>query len=88
MATAADVNTYVDAAIIAIGQADWATAATKLRQAWAALVGIPDSELKDDTSLRYDRSAIKDLIRDVGRQQGTTLGLQHTEITYARAEES
>ena len=88
MATAADVNTYVDAAIVAIGQADWATAATKLRQAWAALVGIPDSTLKDDTEMRYDRSAIRELILDVGRQQGTSLGMQQTKITYARPTDS
>lgn len=90
MATAVDVNTYVDAAITAIDGGDWSTAHTKLLAAKAALVGLPDAS-EESASLRWDRNAIDELIEQVKRQiepQTTTTGfggrMQMTKLKYTR----
>jgi hypothetical protein len=90
MATAATVNTYVDAANTAMDTEDWNTALRKLLQAKAALSGLPDSK-QGNEELRWDRSAIDGLINQVKDQQGATAaagitgGVQRARVRYARA---
>lgn len=85
---ASSVNSYVEAAITAIEASDWTTARTKLLQAKAALVALPDSAKSGET-LEWDRGSIDELIRDVNVDERrhslsrNTLGI--TKIQHKKA---
>lgn len=84
MATVAQLNGYVDAAIAAMDSGDWVTAESKLLLAKAVLVGLPDTVGKS-TELSWDRSAIDGLLVDVKQKRGAALGrggIQRKGIKY------
>lgn len=88
MASAASVNTLMDAAVAALEAGDYATALTKLMAAKASLAAIPDSS-KAGESLNYDRGSIDELIRQVRQQQTAASvsanGISTARVTYTRA---
>ena len=83
----AAINTLADEAVTAIGNADWATALTKLRQASARLATIGDSKFEDLSELEFDREAIARLIADIevkhANAEAATNGLRISRVTYA-----
>ena len=62
--TATTVNDYMESAIDAIGDADWPSALTYLRKAWAGLIALPDSGNPNSYSMTWNRESIKDLIAE------------------------
>jgi len=60
------INTKVDLAVAAQETGDYATALTYLRSAAMLLAGISDSQ-KGDKSLRWDRSAVQNMIAELTR---------------------
>lgn len=84
MATVATINEKVTAAVTAIESADWDTALTKLYAAKALLATLPSRTAKEGVELEYDAAAIDSLIDSINRQRVASVGLQSTEIVYAR----
>jgi muramidase (phage lysozyme) len=69
--TASELNTLVDAASELIGEGNWSSALTKLTQAWAGLVGMPDTK-HGEAELRWDRAGIKALMEECRRNLGAS----------------
>lgn len=87
MADAASLNQLVDEAVTAIGNADWSGARSKLLQAKATLVAIPDGQQGPD-SLSWDRDAIDELLDDVNRQEASGRGVHRSPVKYVRDQQS
>jgi hypothetical protein len=87
----ADINTKVAEAIAANEAGDTSTALLKLRSARMLLAGLPDSTA-GDTSLRWDRSSIDAMIKDLQQQQTSASvsanGIRTTRIRYKRTRSS
>ena len=81
MGLADDIKTDVAAARTAIGNGEYGKALTHLRQARAAMAGIPKSGLAD-ASVEYTPEAIEAMIRDLEREQ--TRPAKKGQITQTR----
>lgn len=87
---AAEVNTTIDAAVVAIEAENYDTALTKLLAAKALLIAIPDSG-RQGMDLKYDREAVDSLIATVkelkaqaSRASDIPDGIQRTKVEYVR----
>lgn len=85
MATVAQLNTYMDAAIAAIDAEDWATAERKLMSAKAIVSTIPNASAVG-YGQTWNASAIDSLISDVRAKQSATSGSTGTRGGYRRSD--
>ena len=85
----ADINAKVAAAVAANDAGDIATALQHLRSARMLLVATPDSQGKDGLALRWDRSAIDSMIKDLESTRAAAAasragGIRRTKVKYVR----
>jgi hypothetical protein len=66
MASASEFNDYIDAGVAALDAGDKRTALAKFTAARVLLASRPDAG-KADASLRWDRGALDETIRDLRR---------------------
>lgn len=69
MAAYDDFQTYIAAAYAAIGSEDWATARTKILQAKAAAIAVPNSG-SDGTTMQLRSNELDQLWKMVNEAQG------------------
>jgi hypothetical protein len=81
MATIAQINAKVDAAVAAQEEGDYATALAYLRSARMMLAAKPDSGSAGE-SLRWDRPAIEAMIRDLAKARNASAGIQRGKVEY------
>lgn len=60
--TAATVQAHMETASTAVGNRDYAAALDAAGQAWADLLGLPDTNIRSD-ELTWDRTSIQEFIK-------------------------
>jgi hypothetical protein len=89
MVTVAQFHTHLEAARVALGTADYATAEREAVQAQVCLIGLPDGAHGADTEVKW-RDGVDKLLMEIRRLRRETDslvagGIQRTKVRYVRA---
>lgn len=87
MATVAELQTTMDAAVAAINAGDLDTAFTKALAGQAILAALPSGQI-GGAETRWTPQTINEFIQNLRRARGRSAGVQRTKITRARVSAS